>query len=65
LGAKESLATTYENLASTMKNEFKGWSCWLLSGDEEATKALHLKTSRKIRVYNGTIECRFLRYDMF
>ena len=65
LGMKETVGVTYENLATVMKNEFKGWTCWLLSGDEEATKALHLKASRRIPVYNGTLDCRFLRYDMF
>jgi 23S rRNA G2445 N2-methylase RlmL len=65
MGVKDHLGKTYEDLAHVLKNEFKGWSCWLLSGDEEATKSLHLKAARRVPVYNGQIECRFLRYDMF
>lgn len=65
LGAMDSLKETYADLSHLFKKEFKGWSCWLLSGNEELTKALHLKAGRKFRVFNGDLDCRLLRYDIF
>lgn len=64
LGASEELKDVYRDLAYTLKRQFKGWSCWLLSGNEELTKELKLKASRRIPVFNGAIECRFLEYKV-
>ncbi len=65
LGEKEELVETYKNLAHTMKTAFKGWDCYVLSGDPGLSAAMHLKAERKFPVYNGPIECRFLKYKMF
>lgn len=64
LGVTEELKDVYRDLAYTLKRQFQGWSCWLLSGNEELTKALKLKSSRRVPVYNGAIECRWLEYKV-
>lgn len=52
------------DFSATMKNAFKGWDAWMLSGNADASKALRLKAARKIPVWNGPIECRFLHYPL-
>jgi len=64
LGIDEQLKDVYRDLAYTMKQNFKGWNCWILSGNEELSKALKLKSTRRIPVFNGAIECRFLEYKI-
>ena len=64
LGAPEELKDVYRDLAYALKQQFKGWSCWILSGNEELTKELKLKASRRIPVFNGAIECRWLEYKI-
>lgn len=64
LGVTEELKDSYRDLAYTLKRQFGGWSCWLLSGNEELTKPLKLKSSRRIPVFNGAIECRWLEYKI-
>lgn len=64
LGVTEELKDSYKDLAYGLKKEFKGWACWILSGNEELTKALKLKSSRRIPVFNGAIECRLLEYKI-
>jgi 23S rRNA G2445 N2-methylase RlmL len=64
LGVTEELKDSYKDLAFILKRQFMGWSCWLLSGNEELTKALKLKSSRKMPVFNGAIECRWLEYKV-
>ena len=54
----------YGDFASVMKSQFKGWTLWLLSGSEDLTRHLKLKATRKVRVFNGNIECRFLCYEI-
>jgi putative N6-adenine-specific DNA methylase len=65
LGDKGDLLETYKNLAFMMKTSFKGWPCWVLSGDPELSAAMRLKAERRIPAFNGKIECRFLKYNMF
>lgn len=64
LGVTEELKDSYRDLAFGLKRQFKGWTCWLLSGNEDLTKALKLKSSRRIPVFNGSIECRLLEYKI-
>lgn len=65
IGEEDVLVDLYRDLSHTMKHRFKGWDCWLLSGNKDLITHLKLKSNRKHFVYNGAIECRFLRYSMF
>ncbi len=64
LGITEELKDVYRDLAYQLKREFVGWTCWMLSGNEELTGALRLKASKRVPVYNGNINCRFLEYKI-
>jgi 23S rRNA G2445 N2-methylase RlmL len=65
LGTRDELEDLYLNMAHTMKTAFKGWDCWILSGEPELTQFMKLKAERRFPVMNGPIECRFLKYKMF
>lgn len=52
------------DFATAMKHHYKGWNAWILSGNTEAIKGLRLKAERRIPVWNGPIECRFLHYSI-
>ena len=58
------LQDLYRDLGFTLKQEFGGWMCWILSGDSELTQYLGLKSMRKIPVWNGSIECRWIQYKI-
>lgn len=64
LGQEKAVERLWEDFSHTLKNEFKGWSCWLLSGNKDVSSALRLKSDRKVPVFNGPMECRFLHYMM-
>jgi 23S rRNA G2445 N2-methylase RlmL len=64
MGDKHQLFDAYKDLAHTFKVGFKGWDCFVLSGSSELSAAMKLKAERKFPVFNGPIECRFLRYKM-
>jgi putative N6-adenine-specific DNA methylase len=53
-----------QSLAAHWKREFAGWTAWVLSADPEFERALHLKASQRVPMWNGAIECRLLRLDM-
>lgn len=64
LGEVEELKSLYKSLGRCLKNNFGGWTCWILSGEKELTRELGLKTFKKIPVKNGSLECRFLGYNI-
>lgn len=55
----------YETLGSWMKNEMKGYDCWVISASEEGFKTLGLRPDRKIKVFNGDLECSFRKYSIY
>ncbi|MGE4133868.1 MAG: class I SAM-dependent RNA methyltransferase [Bdellovibrionales bacterium] len=52
------------DFSHTLKKHFKGWDAWVLCGHTEMSKALRLKAERRAPVWNGPIECRFLKYPL-
>ena len=65
IGDEDNLKDVYRDLGYTLKHRFAGWSAWILSGSKELLSEMKLKSTRKFFVYNGNIECRFLKYEMF
>jgi putative N6-adenine-specific DNA methylase len=65
LGHDESdLYDSWRQLARFLHEECSGAIAWVLSGNPELTRLLRLKASRKVPVRNGTLDCRFLRYEI-
>ncbi len=62
LGNENELIYLYEQIGIFLKNNFSGWEFWLLSGNPKLTKYLKMKSSLKIPVSNGGIECRWIKY---
>jgi len=62
LGNEDELICLYEGIGNFLKNNFSGWEFWLLSGNPKLTKYLKMKSSLKIPVSNGGIDCRWIKY---
>ncbi len=62
LGDENELICLYEKMGIYLKNNFSGWEFWLLSGNPKLTKYLKMKSSLKIPVSNGGIDCRWIKY---
>ena len=62
LGDENELIYLYEQMGIFLKNNFSGWEFWLLSGNPKLTKYLKMKSSLKIPVSNGGINCRWIKY---
>ena len=55
----------YRAMGDRMKQAYKGWKVWVLTSNLEAAKFIGLKPSRKIVLFNGPLECRFLCFDIY
>lgn len=64
IGDEDNLRDVYRDMGFTLKHRFKGWDAWVLSGNKDLIGDLKLKSTRKHFIYNGNIECRFLKYSM-
>ena len=54
----------FSQLASHWKNNYPGWSAWILTPDLKLPGKMRLKESRRVPMWNGPIECRLFRFDM-
>ena len=58
----DDLQNTWYTLGRFLKDECPGASAWILAGNPDVTRHLHLKAERRFPVWNGSIECRLLHY---
>lgn len=65
IGEETELAPVYEALGAKLKHELKGWTGYILSGNPALSKHIGLKSSQRLQLYNGPIECRLLKYEMY
>lgn len=64
IGEAGELGPLYEQLGDVLKQRFGGYKAYVLSGNPALVKRIGLKPSRRIPVFNGNIDCRFLSYAM-
>ncbi len=55
----------YALLGDTMKKNFKGSEAWLITANLDAAKHIGLRTSRKIHLNNGGLECKLLKFELY
>lgn len=65
LGDVEDLEETYRALGDAMKQQFRGATAWVLCGEPALAKRIGLRASRRIPLFNGPIECRLLRFELW
>ena len=61
----DDLLDLYKTIGDSFKQNFTGYKAWVISSDTTALKNIGLKTSRKIPMFNGALECRFNAYDLY
>jgi putative N6-adenine-specific DNA methylase len=52
----------YKNIGDTLKKNYPGTNAWFITGNLEALKFVGLKPSRKIKLFNASIEARLVKY---
>ena len=55
----------YKKIGDTFKAKYPNTLAWLISADLEAPKKIGLRPSRKVKLFNGNLETRFLQYEMY
>lgn len=55
----------YRELGDTLKLNYPNTNAWFITANLEALKFVGLKPSRKIKLFNGSLEARFVKYEMY
>ncbi len=55
----------YQSFGNQLKRQFTGYEAWIISSNFEALKQVGLKPSVKHTLFNGPLECKFLKYSMY
>ncbi len=55
----------YKMIGDQLKQEWKGYTAWILSSNKDALKRVGLRTSRKLTLFNGPLECKFHCYELY
>jgi 23S rRNA (guanine2445-N2)-methyltransferase / 23S rRNA (guanine2069-N7)-methyltransferase len=64
IGAESGLPALYSQLGSTLRDRFQGWQAAILTGNPPLARNLGIYAKRTHRFFNGTIECRLLRFEL-
>jgi 23S rRNA (guanine2445-N2)-methyltransferase / 23S rRNA (guanine2069-N7)-methyltransferase len=64
IGAESGLPALYSELGTLLREKFDGWQAAILTGNPALARNLGVYAKRTHRVFNGTIECRLLRFDL-
>lgn len=57
--------TLYTIVGDMLKRSYSGYDAWILSSNFESIKHIGLKPSQKITLFNGPLECKFLKYSIY
>ena len=55
----------YSQIGDTLKQKYQNTNAWIISSNFEAIKRIGLKPSKKIKIYNGKLESKFLKYEIY
>jgi putative N6-adenine-specific DNA methylase len=52
-------------IGDTLKQRFEGFDAWILSSNKEALKHMKLAASKRMIVWNGPLECKYHKFEMY
>ncbi len=55
----------YRELGDTLKNNYPNTNAWFITANLESLKYVGLRPSRKIKLFNGSLEARLVKYEMY
>lgn len=55
----------YKEIGTRLKHHYANCEAWIISSNFEALKQVGLKTSKKIPLFNGALECKLQKYELY
>ncbi|WP_338764940.1 THUMP domain-containing protein [Bernardetia sp. ABR2-2B] len=61
----EDINNFYAEIGDTLKQNWAGYTAWIITSNMEAAKHIGLSSKPKLKMYNGALECRFMRFEIY
>lgn len=55
----------YKKIGDTLKHNYPDSTAWIITSDTQALKHVGLRTSKRIALKNGDLDCRFVKYELY
>ena len=55
----------YKMIGDQLKTHFSGYEAWVISSNLQAIKRVGLKPTKKIVLFNGALECKFVNFSLY
>ncbi len=55
----------YKSIGDTLKQDYPNTQAWFIVSNLDAIKNVGLRPSRKIKLYNGSLDSRLLKYEIY
>ncbi|MBW2938946.1 class I SAM-dependent RNA methyltransferase [Aureisphaera sp. CAU 1614] len=55
----------YGNIGNTLKHGYPGSQAWMITSNMDALKCVGLRPSQKIKLFNGKLEAKLVKYEMY
>jgi 23S rRNA G2445 N2-methylase RlmL len=65
LGEVKALEETYARIGDFMKNNCKGYTGYIFTGNLELAKKIGLRASKRMEFYTAKLDCRLLEYELY
>jgi len=62
---RDDIIDLYSLIGDALKKKYNGFNAFVFTGNLEAAKNIGLRTSRRIKLYNGPLESRLLKFEMY
>nr|BDT29830.1 THUMP domain-containing protein [Bacteriovorax sp. HI3] len=65
MGEEDELKGLYKSYGENLKHNFKGFRAYVFTSNPLLRKEISLGTSERKTFYNGSLECRLLKYELY
>lgn len=62
---EDNIVEFYKEIGNQLKQQYAGHTAWIISANEDALKHVGLRPSRRIKLFNGALECRLQKFELF
>lgn len=61
----EKVKEFYSEIGDALKQKCRGYKAWILSSNTDGMKSIGLRPSKRDRLMNGALECKYFMYDIY
>ncbi|WP_222845849.1 THUMP domain-containing class I SAM-dependent RNA methyltransferase [Flavilitoribacter nigricans] len=63
--AVEDVKAFYQSIGDRLKQAYAGYEAWIISSNLDAMKSIGLRASRRLTLFNGPLECKYMKFELY